>query len=117
VAAIQEALGRLKPAAFDLVVRGFGSFPGVIWVGCEGPVAPLAEAIENVCASLGFERERRAFHSHVTVGRVKDRRARVTLDPAVEFGRQRVDAFTLMKSELRPTGSVYTELARFPLTG
>lgn len=120
---LQDGLGRIACAPFDLTVEGTGSFPErgpprVIWVGCAGPAAPLAEAVERTCVSHGFPKEDRPFRQHITIGRVKDRRAGkdVRLDPKAMFGTQRVESFTLVKSDLSPTGAIYTDLATFPLS-
>jgi 2'-5' RNA ligase len=117
-ASVAEALRSIHAAPFDLSMRGFGSFPGVVWVGCEGPAAALAEAVERVCAGLDFPRESRPFNPHVTIGRVKERRAlrSLKLDPSADFGTQRVESFALMRSDLTPRGPIYTALAEFALT-
>jgi 2'-5' RNA ligase len=123
VAGIVEALRRIRRAPFDLSVEGTGVFPErgparVLWAGCVGDAAELAEEVERALGPLGFPREERPFAAHVTIGRVKHPRAarEVRLDPAALFGRQRVASFSLMKSELRPAGPVYAEVAAFTLT-
>lgn len=117
LSAVKEALGRIKQPPFEMGVEGMGTFPRIVWVGCTGPVGPLAAAVEEACTALGFERERRAFTPHATIGRLKDPRAgrRLKLDPEAAFGRQRVESFRLMKSLLGPDGPVYSDLAVFPL--
>lgn len=61
---------------FDLVLKGFGAFPTirkprVLWVGADPSPALrcLKQDVEWGLAELGFEKETRAFHPHVTVGR------------------------------------------------
>ncbi len=114
----------------SLRVRGAGAFPSlrspqVIWVGSE--VSPGLESlyreIEEAMAALGFERERRDFNPHLTLGRVKDRRA---LDPVMkelqlmkdqDWGAVEVTEVVLMKSVLTPKGAEYSRVSVFPLSG
>ena len=79
------------------------------------------ERLRVMSSELGIAREGRRFTAHVTLGRVKDRRACPPMDVisgAVadqDFGRVAVDSMALMKSDLRPDGAVYTRLHAFPL--
>jgi RNA 2',3'-cyclic 3'-phosphodiesterase len=75
---IEKAVGRVAEATlgFPLVLEGFGAFPTirrpqVLWLGAEPSPALrcLKQDLEWGLASHGFERETRAFHPHVTVGR------------------------------------------------
>lgn len=134
VAAIAEALSgpirRAQPFHFEL--SGLGCFPNagrprVLWVGIQDPAHQLRrlyEAVDVALADLGFERERRAFSPHLTLGRVRNETRGSDLrevgqiitstHPGV-IGRQEVTAVRLFKSDLQPGGAVYTSLAEFPL--
>ena len=134
-----KRLDRIRPAlhevagaigAFSVEISGVGSFggrvPRVVWVGVgEGadPLTLLAGRIEDALGRVGFPKERRGFTAHLTLGRVRSpRNAEALLDALQEFrsatfGRFMAHEFHLMQSELRPTGSIYTVLERFPLTG
>ena len=64
----------------DLAVEGFGAFPTirrpqVIWVGIEPSPALrcLKQDVEWALMGCGFERETRAFHPHLTLGRADAR--------------------------------------------
>ena len=107
-----------------------GAFPSpdrasVVWAGVEepgpagkGPLAALAARIEEACTRLGFAAERRAFHPHVTIGRLREARAvREVVLPLAEqmFGDTRLDAIALFESETKSSGSVYRELHRIDL--
>jgi 2'-5' RNA ligase len=77
--------------------------------------------VENALEPLGFVREKRPFQPHLTIGRVKDRRklqalidAMATLDME-PFNSFDADEIILYKSDLRPTGAIYTKLHRMPL--
>jgi len=130
-APIVELLGRIsgKYERFPMVIRGTGYFPPnprylrVIWVGAEDQPVLLTvqREIESELEKLGFPREKRAFHPHLTLGRV---RAPVGLNPVLEelqknkdtlFGEMRVRKITFFRSQLRPTGAEYTVLAEADL--
>jgi 2'-5' RNA ligase len=106
---------------------GVGSFPDgrnpkVIWIGIDdlnGQLRPLNASLENAMAGFGFERELREFKGHLTIGRVKGKKRLEPLLRKMEtltFQSEPVviDKLALVKSELRPSGSVYTVLQSFP---
>ena len=127
VAPITAALHTLIHATRPVTVSygGIGVFPErgeprIIWAGIrdrEKDLACLAAAVDGPTAGFGFEKERRAFSAHVTLGRVKGTRGvgeligtleTVTFDcPPVQ-----IHEVLLVSSELRPSGSVYTVAAR-----
>lgn len=109
-----------RVTTFDLVVERVGSFPErgaprVLWAGCDGGamLTRLHDQVETACERAGFPREERAFHPHVTLGRVTGC-CRVPLLAAVPlerpFGRCRVDRVLLMESMLDPGGAIHREL-------
>jgi len=125
IAALEAPLRAAAAACppLDLAVRGLGTFPErgrprVLWLGLEVPraAAALQAACERTAVAAGFEPETRAFHPHLTLGRWGDRARRLPL-PDVDLGSAHVGALVLYRSELRPSGSVYTPLAVFPLGG
>jgi 2'-5' RNA ligase len=99
-----------------------GGFPAlekatVLWAGVEdqGTLALLAAAIDRETATLGFAPDKRAFHPHVTLARLREPRAiRDVVLPLAEqmFGDTRIDGVTLFESETKSSGPVYRELAR-----
>jgi len=110
--------------AIDLVARGVGVFPGikrprVIWVGLGGQIQLLfamQRKLEDNLASLGFKKEKRPFKGHLTLGRF-----RPTVNPNTirhimrEYANLYSEEFTasriiLFKSDLKPTGAVYSQL-------
>jgi len=112
-----------------LGAAGLGAFPSlrkprVIWIGMEGEVQRLTRIqarVENALEPLGFVREKRPFRPHLTIGRVKDRRKLQALIDAMaelkipEFDSFDVTEIILYKSDLRPTGAIYTKLHRMSL--
>jgi 2'-5' RNA ligase len=120
-APLRAAASQCPP--LDVRVRGLGMFPErgsprVLWLGLEMPAegAALQAACEKAAVASGFEPETRAFHPHLTLGRWRDRARRPRL-PDVDLGSAQVGALVLYRSDLRPSGSVYTPLAVFPLGG
>lgn len=117
--------------AFEFSVGGLGSFPSlkrirVLWVGIQAPaeLEALQRGIESACARLGYESDPRPFSPHLTLGRVRDtasaadlQRIRKTVEETKidSLGTARVDSVHLYKSDLKPTGSVYTKLFSTPL--
>lgn len=78
MAGVQEALMRVASTTtkLDLAVEGFGAFPTirrpeVIWVGIEPSPALrcLKQDVEWALMGCGFDRETRAFHPHLKLGR------------------------------------------------
>jgi 2'-5' RNA ligase len=121
--AIRTAAGAIP--AFPLRVRGTGAFPPpprpprVLWVGTDEPAAilDLQGRLEAGLEALGFDRETRPFHPHLTLGRVKsatglrDAAAELERVKEAEFGEMTVRKITLYQSTLRPDGAVYSVLA------
>lgn len=120
-------------APFGLKYGGLGCFPNprrprVVWVGIEeetGTLARLQRAIEKRLAPLGYPPEKRPFNPHLTLGRVRSRvrsgelRRVGELIEAADIGlvsEMEARAVGLIRSDLGPSGAVYTPLAEAPLT-
>jgi len=117
--------------AFDMHVSGLGSFPSlrrprVLYIGMQAPaeLEALYRGIESACARLGYESEGRDFSPHLTLGRVKQdasaldqQKIRRALEETKidSLGTARVNSVHLYKSDLKPTGSVYTQIFSAPL--
>ena len=74
---VEEALTRVATATgkIDLSVEGFGAFPtirnpNVVWVGVEPTPSLRCQDLEWALKDCGFDREGRAFHPHLTLGKV-----------------------------------------------
>jgi 2'-5' RNA ligase len=116
---------------FSLRVRGMGAFPSlknprVIWMGLvDGREAliSLQKQIETQLERIGFRAEDRPFHPHLTLGRMKSSRGREELVERMEkhkeeeFGDLQVERVVLFKSDLRPSGPIYTPLKEMKLGG
>jgi 2'-5' RNA ligase len=121
-------------APFSLACGGLGCFPNlkrprVVWVGVHeetGTLAQLQKAIEANVAPLGYPTEKRKFSPHLTLGRVQRRVSSSDLHRLGEqvgsseigtLGQMEVRSVNLMRSDLRPSGAVYTRLAEVKLKG
>ena len=99
--------------------------PRVLWVGplerwAQSDDAPrlraLHQAVEAACHTFGFAAEGRPLSPHLTLARIKAGERRVgqaltksgVMDRPVLLDVLPVLAITMMQSELRPTGAVYT---------
>jgi 2'-5' RNA ligase len=82
---------------------------------------PLQKQLEAELEKIGFEPEDRAFHPHLTLGRTRSSKGREDLIGRIEkyreeeFGVFRVERIVLFKSDLRPTGPIYTSLRELRL--
>lgn len=128
--ALEEAV--LGAVPFRLELESLGVFPNprrtrVAWVGLGGEVEKLLQLqsqVEKALAPLGFPREARSFTPHLTLARVRedatpvDRQSfgeKVTtarLDTTLSW---QVEEVCLMKSQLAPTGAIYSRLATIKL--
>ena len=84
-------------------------------------VFTLEVAIDTECEKLGFAREGRRFHPHLTLGRI--RRPEATHELAKHFLQTQIEPLSfevreivLYESELGPGGSVYRKVDTFKLS-
>lgn len=131
---IKEAIvrGCMGQGPIDLALGGLGVFPNlkrprVVWVGLKGDDAniqalrSLQSAVSHELSEIGFKPDK-VFSPHLTLGRVREQAtheeiegigivvARATDQPIVTCA-FRLNEVNLMRSDLRPSGSVYTKLA------
>ena len=126
---LRMGAGPLRP--FTLEARGVGGFPTpararVLWVGLSGDeegmdaLRNLQATIEEEVVEMGCVREDRPFTPHFTLARIKDGRAsgpvrRLLMNESDRrVGEFHAGAVSLIKSEPRPTGSIYTSLVEVP---
>ncbi len=109
---------------FSIKVRGVGSFPNlktprVIWIGVideRGILSKFQDQLEKAFERLGFEAEKRPFHPHLTLGRMRSFKEKGDLIKRLErfqgddFGEFKVEKVVLFKSELTRQGPIYTAL-------
>jgi len=123
---LRRAAAGTKP--FLLKVRNLGVFPSarqprVLWVGVKDgdeESCALQAKIEEGLLPLGFEREIRPFHPHLTLARIKSLRGTAAMMKIVEIHKSRfvgecmIDRVILFRSELHPDGARYTKLIEAP---
>ena len=119
---------------FTLNAGGLGCFPNfkrprVVWVGLGGQMDALhalRDTVERAIAPLGYPTEKRRFNPHLTLGRVKKHASKadvVDLGQRLEatevdaLGQNTVTGISLIRSQLRPSGAVYTQLSHVKLEG
>jgi 2'-5' RNA ligase len=121
--AADRAVQNTRP--FNLIIEGAGAFPPrgaprVIWLGIKDSsdeLSRLQSNLEDECAKIGFPREERPFHPHLTLARIRAshgarelaRLHRETGFEAIDFP---ITELVVMRSELGPGGSRYTEISR-----
>jgi len=135
--AVREAVAEFGP--LTLRATGTGQFPPrgrprVLWVGVradEGDLVGLQKAVAGAAAPFAEKQEHRAFHPHLTLGRVRRKRGRggggggagdlAALGRAVAEGTGEegpafdADEVVVFQSDLGPEGPTYTPLARLRL--
>jgi 2'-5' RNA ligase len=128
--ALEQAIG--NRTAMNVPLERLGAFPRphsprVLWIGPSEHwekgaearrVTEIQGAIEQACEGLSFLRETKPFSPHLTLARIKAGERYVgvalakggVLDRPLSLGSLAMESVVLMKSELRPTGSIYTKL-------
>lgn len=128
--AMEAAVQGIPP--FRLEVKDLGAFPSlrrvqVAWVGVSGEVDKLSQLqrlLESNLARLGFAPESRPFTPHLTLARLRNQ---ASLDERQSFGELiattkfeaaytvKVDAISLMKSQLTGEGAIYSRISSVEL--
>ncbi|MFB0566180.1 MAG: RNA 2',3'-cyclic phosphodiesterase [Candidatus Aminicenantaceae bacterium] len=115
--------------SFSLKIKGTGYFPPekknprVLWVGIEADktLFVLQEQVETELEKIGFPREKRSFHPHLTLGRVKtfsfihETIKELKKYQEAFFGEMIVNKITLFQSILKPSGAEYIVLSEYLL--
>jgi 2'-5' RNA ligase len=123
---IHAALGAVHHPPFDIAVSGLGTFdrrgqPEVVWAGVapHEPIAALHRKVDQALTRVGVEPDRRAYHPHITLARLKRTSGRVDHLIGGAGGLASppfaVDAFALYESKLTPEGAIYSAIERYAL--
>jgi len=118
---VKNVAGRYK--SFELDVESVGSFGGksarILWVGIGKGIDSLLQLqkdLEQQLASSGWPPEQREFTGHLTLCRVKNSKAGITLATMTEaykdfkLGTILADSISVYQSQLTPSGPMYTVL-------
>ena len=124
--AVGEAVRDHGP--LKLRFNALGCFPNlkrirVVWLGLDGELEKLRnlqKAVENAAAGFGIEPEKRPYQPHLTLGRARSGHNQTELGQALDQIKPRdldftADRVIMFKSDLKPTGAVYTPLEVLPL--
>jgi 2'-5' RNA ligase len=111
---------------FELEVASLGAFPSfrkprVVWVGVSAPpdLSALQHRIAQGAARLGYPPEERPFSPHLTLGRLSKNASPeqvlkigevLAAGKVGSLGRMAVASVDLFRSDLQPSGAVYTRL-------
>ncbi len=130
LARIKQSLAQCRTVSpFDVHACRLGAFPRlssprVFWAGLDPQpsLEQLHRRVEEELAWMGIEEEH-AFHPHLTLARVPERKG---LEPLIDYikingesfdaGSFTVREFHLYQSILKPNGAQYVKLASFTLT-
>lgn len=118
-----------KYSPFPLSLQGTGTFPPgkksprVIWVGIEENQSLMSfqADLEDELEKLGFVKEKRPFHPHLTLGRIKFPShlggvlSQLEREKETHFGEMVVHKITFFQSILKPTGAEYKLLSEVAL--
>lgn len=117
---------------FDLSLKGIGCFPNrrnprVIWLGLDGDLEPMSEfrdALQGHLTDFGIKEEKRKFKPHLTLGRFRRPKKMDSKEDQLLSKYEDISSsvcslkeLILFKSDLKPTGAVYTKVETWPLTG
>ena len=116
-------------SAFTFEVAGTGVFPNpkrarVLWIGVtqgKKMVIQLQSEIAKSLEKLNILTEDRAFHPHLTLGRVRSPKnldtviAELLNQTKLSFGMVPVIHVTLFSSRLSPSGAIYTPLKQIAI--
>ena len=127
--AVKTAASHCRP--FSLTLTGLGCFPNtrrprIVWVGVRGEtelLVALHQTLGEGLKVIDFKPEVRPYSPHLTIGRVKNglpprqlTQLGEVLDQEIrligELATLNVVELSLIKSELTPSGPVYTPLTR-----
>lgn len=114
---------------FRIRLDDFGAFPSlsrprvVFYSVREGKekLSILAQALNREMASFGFKAERRRYHAHLTLARIKKKPRPALIEklknipPLPEEASQMVDSVVLFRSHLSRSGALYEKVCDFAL--
>jgi 2'-5' RNA ligase len=124
---LQSVAGIVKP--FEVMVHGSGCFPNpkkprVFWLGLEQSIGKelnvIYDWINEKLATFGFEKEKRRFSPHLTLGRVRtpaDFTSLLNYMQNYPFPKRgfKVHEIVLMRSILKPSGAEYIPITTYNL--
>lgn len=126
---IDGELASISFAPFTMRLKGTGHFPPrgaprILWAGGHPTdiLTRLHKRIDQRLSHCGIPRERRKFHPHITLARLKTCRRQhvaqvVAANALFETPPFSVTSFQLYRSTLTPKGALHDLLESYPLNG
>ena len=124
---IRAALGEVcaQHVPFDVALAELGAFPSaqrarILWIGVgagSDRLRSLAADIDDALAPLGFEREKRPYVPHLTLGRARGRPLHLDLPSGAEGTGFQIRRVELTESRLAAEGATYRTVRGFALGG
>lgn len=122
-------LRRLEEVEFNQILTSFSNFAffkkfgslKILYTKLENNknIQEFYKVIENECELLGFEKENRKYHPHLTLLRIKND---INLNKLLIFNNFeipnlsfKINSFSIIKSKLKLTGSEYSVIKSFKL--
>lgn len=115
---------------FKVSICGIGVFPNlkyprVLWLGLKtipSELIKLKNDVEKIISPLGFPEEKREFHPHLTISRIKQKRLNTNEKKFIKnhqqfkIGELEVSKIEFIESHLTSKGAIYTTLHSTYLT-
>ena len=126
--AVTQVATTLEP--FDISLAGAGAFPDqrrprTVWIGIDrgtDALCRLQTAVDRSLRKIGFPKEQRRFHPHLTIGRIRQSGTAASLlgDRIRELEQfdaagATIDNVVVFASHLAKAGPTYQVLSRAPL--
>ncbi|MBI2485055.1 RNA 2',3'-cyclic phosphodiesterase [Candidatus Uhrbacteria bacterium] len=120
---VQEVRKLSLPDAFSLSCGDVDAFPSkknpetiIVRTHTHTALSALRQRLGTVIVSQGLTMSERAFHPHVTLGRVRSSGEVLQPEQVSPLSAQiLIGGFTLFESKLTPDGPVYSALEHFPI--
>ena len=118
-------------APFSITFSDFGIFPNarkprIVWISTNSPpiLKEIQSRIEVISSEYGIQKEIRPFSPHITLGRIGNygtvqdfehlSAELSSINPSV-IDKISISAIKIFKSDLKPTGPIYTPIHNIPL--
>lgn len=109
-----------------LEIEGIGAFPNmkkpsVLWIGISKgneEIIKYQNLLETNLVDLGFPKDTKSYHSHITIARIKNHKnvdKLTTMIKEIKLGQMTFDKVDIIKSTLTPQGSIYNILEQIKL--
>jgi len=124
---IFEEMKKIQFTPFNVQIKGIGAFPNsnyprVVWAGISEGTEQLKNVfsqLESSLRGLGFTPDVKGFSPHLTIARIRSGRNKEQLAQYIsgnanyEFGIIHAKYLRLKKSDLTPSGPIYSTLKEF----